>query len=97
MLPIAILIIFTSIILSACKQEEKDPQQVEFEKKFEREAILVRTCPGDPRFGSGPTAAAIRVYRFQSELWYQDVDSYRRIDANPENACAILTIPNDGK
>lgn len=56
--------------LSGCSREPKDPQQVEFEKKFEREAVLVKTCPGDPRYASGPTAITQRVYRFENELWY---------------------------
>ena len=86
-------VLIAVIVLSGCKEKERDPQQVEFEKKFEREAVLVRTCPGDPRFASGPIAAAIRVYRFQKELWYQDVDGFRRVDATPENVCAILTTP----
>lgn len=88
-----ILMLTVSVILSGCKEQERDPQQVEFEKKFEREAVLVRTCPGDPRFASGRTAVAVRVYRFQKELWYQDIDGYRRVDATPENVCTILTIP----
>jgi hypothetical protein len=52
------LIILLAVVvgLSGCNEEKnrKDPQQVEFEKKFEREAVLVKTCPGDPRFASGP-------------------------------------------
>jgi len=71
----------------------KDPQQVEFEKKFEREAALVRTCPGDPRFASGPTAAAQRVYRYEKELWFIDVTGPRRLEAAPEAACDALTVP----
>jgi hypothetical protein len=78
--------------LSGCKEQPKDPQQVAFEKKFEREAVLVKTCPPDPRFASGPTAAAQRVYRFEKELWYQDVDGYRKVDATPETVCKVLTI-----
>jgi hypothetical protein len=44
--------------LAGCNREPepKDPQQVEFEKKFEREAVLVKTCPGDPRYASGSIA-----------------------------------------
>jgi hypothetical protein len=76
--------------LSGCK--EKDPQQVEFDKKFKQEAVLVKTCPGDPTVGSGSTAAAIKVYRFQQELWFDDRGVARRVDAKPENVCAILQI-----
>ena len=38
------LILTCSVILNGCKEKERDPQQVEFEKKFEHEAVLVRTC-----------------------------------------------------
>jgi hypothetical protein len=79
--------------LSGCEKQPKDPQQVEFEKKFEREAVLVKTCPGDPRLASGPTASAQRVYRFEKELWYQDVNRYRKVEATPEAVCSVLELP----
>ena len=44
----------------SAEAQQKAPQQVEFERKFQREAALVRTCPGDPRYASGPTAVARR-------------------------------------
>jgi hypothetical protein len=79
--------------LASCNEKPKDPQQVEFEKKFEREAVLVKTCPGDPRYASGPTAVAQRVYRFEKELWYQDVTGYRKVEATPEAVCDALQFP----
>jgi hypothetical protein len=90
---LAILIV--GLGLSGCneQQESKDPQQVEFEKKFEREAVLVKTCAGDPRYASGPTAAAQRVYRFEKELWYLDIKRYRKMEAAPEAICEALLIP----
>lgn len=92
--PIAIALI--AIGLSACKKEREppDPKQVEFNKRFDREAVLVMTCPGDPRWGSGPTAFAQRVYRFERELWYTDADvGLRKVEATPETVCAVLTTP----
>lgn len=87
-------IVIVALGLSACNESEsKDPQQVEFEKKFNREAFLVMTCPSDPRYASGPTASAQRVYRFEKELWYSDVDGYRKVEATPETVCKVLTLP----
>jgi hypothetical protein len=91
------LIILLAVVvgLSGCNEEKnrKDPQQVEFEKKFEREAVLVKTCPGDPRFASGPTAAAQRVYRFEKDLWFVDVNGPRKVEATPETVCNLLVMP----
>jgi hypothetical protein len=69
-----LIILVVALGLGGCDRKPKDPQEVEFEKKFEREAVLVKTCPGDPRWASGPTSITQRVYRFENELWYQDVD-----------------------
>jgi hypothetical protein len=89
-----ITILVVVLGLSGCNEKDpKDPQQVEFEKKFEREAVLVKTCPGDPRFASGPTAAAQRVYRFEKELWYVDVNGHRKVEATPETVCNLLVLP----
>jgi hypothetical protein len=70
-----------------------DPKKVEFEKKFEQEAVLVKTCPSDPRWATGPTSAAQRVYRYEKELWYTDVYGHRKIEATPDTVCDVLTIP----
>lgn len=87
-----ILILFLG--LSGCNEKQpRDPQLVEFEKKFEREAILVKTCHGDPRYASGPTAAAQRVYRYEKELWFEDISGPRKIEATPEAACDTLITP----
>lgn len=92
---VAALILLIASIGAAGSQETKSLtlREVEFRKKFDSEAILVRTCPGDPRYATGPTAAAQRVYRFEKELWYLDVTRYRKIEATPENVCDILTPP----
>jgi hypothetical protein len=92
MLRIAALVISVSIILFGCKERERDPEKEDLIQRIERGAVLVKTCPGDPRWATGPTAVAIRFYRYENELWYQDVDGYRRVDAKPETVCAVLTI-----
>jgi hypothetical protein len=88
---VTILVVVLGLNGHSAEAQQKDPQQVEFEKKFQREAVLVKTCPGDPRYASGPTAVAQRVYRFQKELWYQDVNGYRKVEATPETVCSVLT------
>lgn len=90
-----VTILVAALSLSSCnrEQEPKDPQQVEFEKKFEREAVLVKTCAGDPRYASGPTAAAQRVYRFEKELWCLDRNRYRKVEATPDTVCEVLQRP----
>jgi hypothetical protein len=73
----------------------KDPEEAEFDKRFRREAVLVKTCPPDPTFvgGTGPTSIATKVYRFQDELWFRDAGVLRRVDAKPENVCDVLQLP----
>jgi hypothetical protein len=78
--------------------EKKDPEQAAFEKKFEREAAVVMTCPGDARWASGPTATTQRVYRYEKELWVEAVTSsginYQRVEATPETVCNVLVPPD---
>jgi hypothetical protein len=86
-----IIILVAALGLGGCKEPDpKDPKQVEFEKKFASEAVLVKTCPGDPRYASGPTAGTQRVYRFEKELWVEEVTGYRRVDGAPETVCDLL-------
>ena len=85
-----ITVVVFALALSGCfEQRPKDPQQVKFEKRFEREAVLVKTCAGDPRYATGPTAAAQRVYRFEKELWYLDArtDRFRKVEARFVTFC----------
>jgi hypothetical protein len=93
--PVAALVFI--IGLSGCNVDSKEPKQVEFEKKFDEEAVLVKTCPGDPRWASGPTAAGQRVYRFEKELWALDVGRgmtrYRKLEATSETVCDVLVGP----
>jgi hypothetical protein len=81
--------------LAGCSKE-KDPEEVEFDKRFRREAVLVKTCPADPAYaggGSGPTSVTTKVYRFKEELWFAGRGVMRRVDAKPENVCDVLQLP----
>jgi hypothetical protein len=77
-----------AFVLAGC--EKPDPEQVEFEKKFDRDAVLVKTCRNDPTIESGPP---MRVYRFQDKLWFSEYKRrWRQIDANPDNVCDVVEM-----
>jgi hypothetical protein len=80
-------------LLAGCSKREKDPEEVEFEKRFRREAVVVKTCPGDTSLATGVTSFRQRIYRFQEELWFDERGVMRRVDAKPENVCAVLQAP----
>lgn len=84
---------FLAVALVACSDQEKDPVRVEFERKFLRDAVLIKTCPGDARYASGPTAVTTLVYRYEQALWYEDTTGYRRVDAPPERVCDVFVTP----
>jgi hypothetical protein len=65
------------------------PEEEEFNKKFDREAVLVKTCGIPPGIA---TAVPIQVFRFDGKLWYDDFHRWRQIDATPENVCDRLDI-----
>ena len=65
------------------------PEEFEFGKRFNREAVLMKTCGFDPSTGSG---APMKVYRFEDALWFDDRSRWRRIDAKVENVCDLLDI-----
>jgi hypothetical protein len=90
---IGIALCTIAVGLAGCEPTPKDPAQVEFQKKFEREAAIVVTCPGDARWASGPTAATQRVYRYEKELWVETVGGYQRVEATPETVCNVLVPP----
>jgi hypothetical protein len=90
----AILLGIVTFTVVACSKQEKDTAQVEFEKNFLRDAILVKTCPGDPRYASGASAVATKVYRFEQALWYEDATGYRKVDATPERVCDAFVVSN---
>jgi hypothetical protein len=76
------------ILLTGC--EKPDPEQVEFDKKFDRDAVLVKTCRDDPTIAGG---SPMRVYRFQDKLWFLEYKRrWRQIDAKPDNVCDLLDI-----
>ncbi|MBR1223781.1 hypothetical protein JQ600_02565 [Bradyrhizobium sp. AUGA SZCCT0176] len=95
---IASIIVVSALSASApsALAAPKNPQQAEFEKRFDREAVLVRTCPGDPAYASGPTSNTQRVYRFEKELWVRTVKGYQRVDGAPDTVCELL-IPASKK
>jgi hypothetical protein len=88
---LALCAVLVLLSLAGCSKE-KDPEETEFDKRFRREAVLVKTCSGDPAVASGPTAGVTKVYRFQQELWFDDRGVMRRVDAKPENVCDILRV-----
>lgn len=95
---VAVAVCIIAVALAGCgERKPKDPAQAEFEKKFEREAVIVMTCPGDARWASGPTSNTQRVYRYEKELWVQAITSsgsnYRRVEATPETVCNALVPP----
>jgi hypothetical protein len=64
-------------------------EELDFEKKFDREAVLVKTCGWDPGIESG---APLKVYRFENELWFSDHRRWRRVDGKVDNVCDLLDI-----
>jgi hypothetical protein len=79
-------IVALGVALSSC--EKPDPEQVEFDKKFDRDAVLVKTCRDDPTIAGG---SPMRVYRFQDKLWFLEYKRrWRQIDAKPDNVCDLL-------
>jgi hypothetical protein len=77
-----------AIVLAGC--EKPDPEQTEFDKKFDRDAVLVKTCGADPAIAGG---SLMRVYRFQDKIWFLELKRrWRQIDAKPDNVCDLLDI-----
>jgi len=66
-----------------------DAEQAEFDRKFDREAIFVKTCGSDPGAAAGPI---LKVYRFEDKLWFRDRNRWRVVDAKPENVCDVLDV-----
>ncbi len=66
-----------------------DAEQVTFDKKFDREAIFMKTCGSDPSIASG---APLKVYRFEDKLWFEDIHRWRQVEGNIENVCDLLDI-----
>jgi hypothetical protein len=94
-----IVLCIAALSIAACgERKPKDPAQAEFEKKFDRDSVIVMTCPGDARWASGPTAATQRVYRYEKDLWVEIVTTtgagYQRVEATPETVCNVLVPPS---
>jgi hypothetical protein len=69
---------------------EPTPEEIEFEKKFNREAVLVKTCGTDPGVAS---TEPLKVFRFEEKLWYrEDGRRWRQVDGKPDNVCDLLDI-----
>jgi hypothetical protein len=67
-----------------------DSEQLEFEKKFDRDAVLVKTCRPDPTIESG---VAMKVYRFEEKLWFRERKTrWKQVDGKPENVCDLLDV-----
>ena len=65
------------------------PEEAEFDKRFDRDAMLVKTCGGDPGLAVN---APLKVYRFEEKLWFRDIDRWRQVEGKPENVCDLLDI-----
>jgi hypothetical protein len=65
------------------------PEEVEFNKKFDREAVLVKTCGQEPGIAS---PSLMKVFRFEEKLWYRDFHRWRQVDGTPDNVCDLLDI-----
>ena len=79
------------LVVGGC-QEKKDEETLQREKRFASEAVLVRTCPGDPSLISGETAVVQKVYRWEGELWAWDRRTLRRVEGTPETVCRALVL-----
>lgn len=87
---VVVVLIFCGIgLLSYFNRYIPDSDQVEFDKNFERESVLVKTCGTDPGIA---TAIPIKVYRYEGKLWFRDRHRWRIVDGNPDNVCDLLDI-----
>jgi hypothetical protein len=93
MRPITLLVVVAAVIafgtLAYLNRRIPTPEELEFDKKFDREAVLVKTCGTDPGVASG---IPLKVYRFENELWFDDRRRWRRVDGKLENVCDLLDI-----
>ena len=65
-----------------------DADELEFEKKFDREAVLVKTCGVD----WGISTVPLKVYRFKDQLWFKDNLIWRPVAAGIDQVCDVLDI-----
>lgn len=90
---ITILVVVLGLSGHGAEAQQRDPQQVEFEKKFQREAVLVATCPGDPTWGFRADSRHPAGLSLRKEL----NGNYRRVEATPETVCEMLVLPKSTK
>ena len=77
-----------SVVLAGC--ERPDPEQVEFDKKFDRDAVLVKICRDDPTIAGG---SRMRVYRFQDKLWFLEYKRrWRQLMLSRITSATCLTL-----
>jgi hypothetical protein len=88
-LPIAVAFFVLIGVIRYFTRYIPSPEEVEFDKKFDQTAVLVKTCGPEPGIA---VAIPIKVYRFEEKLWYRDDHRWRQIDAKPENVCNLLDI-----
>lgn len=82
------IVLIFPLLLASCK--EPTPEELAFQQKFDREAVLVKTCGLDPGIMS---AVPLKVYRFENELWfYEHGSKLRRVDGKVDNVCDLLAI-----
>jgi hypothetical protein len=72
--------------LRGCDRSVSDADQAAFEKTFNQEAVLIKTCGVDPGISSLP----LRVYQFNNQLWFKDISRWRPIAAGKDNVCDVL-------
>jgi hypothetical protein len=70
---LALTMWLTILVLSGC-----DPDESEFKKQFDHEAVLVKTCGVD------------KVYRFKDQLWFKDDLVWREVAAGVDQVCDVL-------
>ena len=62
--------------------------ELQFEKKFDQEAILVKTCGVD----WGISTVPLKIYRFEDQLWFKDNFVWRRVAAGTAQVSDVLDI-----
>jgi len=66
-----------------------DAEEAAFNARFDREAVLVKTCGLDPGIAA---ATPLKVYRLEGKLWYRDFRRWRQVDGDLGNVCDLLDI-----
>jgi hypothetical protein len=75
-----------AIGLSGC--DLPDASEIERKQKFDREAVLAKTCGVD----QGISITPLKVYWFDKHYWFKDNLVWRQIDAGIDRVCDVLDI-----